>query len=615
MLKLTRMTAAQVLVEYLIHRKIPYVIGIHGHGDMCLGEALAERKDEITFIACKNEQYGGLAAVAYAKMTGKPLAVVTSTGPGSTNLATVAATAYTNRLPVLLIPGDTFASGIGPALQQIEGHGDTEMRATDTLKAVSRYFVRINRVEQLKKRLPEAFIAMLKPGEEGPAVIAMPMDVQAEAHDFDLEMLLRYRHTEWERIAPSNTAVILAADVLHEAKRPIIIAGGGVIKSGAWEKLAQLAVFLDAPVVHTQAGNGALLSEHPLNAFSAGVTGTSCGNTLAKKADVIIGVGTRYTDFTTCSDTLFDRGAVFVNVNISPFDVAKQGAIGVWGDAKTALSEILKYLEQLQQVDEKLSKRLYRKEIDYLRQEWIQESNRLRALGGVPMTQSEVIGIINDFVSDDAVIIASAGSLPGDLQKLWRCKDPTRKGYHLEYGYSAMGYEVAGGLGVKLADPSRDVYVLVGDGSFLMAHQELITAVQERIAFTVVLFDNGEHRSIRGCQEGNSFEVFGTQLRMRDKKTNTLSGNRVPVNFLDLASGCGCIALHTETGNEFIGALEKAREVTDRPTVIHVPIDPERVVGNYGGWWDVPRPEVSKRRELQKARQQHERDKMEQVVR
>ena len=607
------MTAAQVIVEYLINEGVPYVIGIHGHGDMCMSEALWERRDRITFIQAKNEQYGGLAAVAYAKHTGKPLAVITSTGPGSTNLVTAAATAYANRLPILLIPGDTFASGVGPVLQQIEGHNSAEVRATDTLQAVSRYFVRINRAEQLQKRLPEAFNAMLKPGEQGPAVLAMPMDVQAEAYDFDLETLMRPRDTQWQDIVPSDRAVNNAVKKIMACERPLIIAGGGVIYSGAWDELITLAEFIDAPVVHTQAGNGALMFEHPLNVISCGVAGTSCGNILAKKADLVIGVGTRYTDFTTCSETLFDPDVTFININISSFDIGKQRAIGVWADAKNALKAIKNTLQKWRGPN--LVKPLYREEIHLLRENWIKESDRLRNLGGHPLAQSEVIGIVNDFCTERGVVVASAGSLPGDLQKLWRCKDPTRKGYHLEYGYSTMGYEIAGGLGVKLADPSRDVYVLVGDGSFHMGHQELLTAVQEKVAYTVILLDNDEHRSIRGCQEGNNFQVFGTQLRMRDSDTNTLSGDYMQVDYIKIAEAYGVQAISASTRKEILAALQKAKAVTDRPTVIYVPIDPERVVGDYEGWWDVPRPRVSLRPELQEARKQHLRRKARQVVR
>ncbi len=593
----TKLTAAQALVEYLIAEKVPYVIGIHGHGDMCISEALAERKESITFIACKNEQYGALAAVAYAKMTGRPLAVVTSTGPGSTNLVTAAATAYANRIPILLIPGDTFASGVGPVLQQIEGHNSAEARATDALQAVSRYWVRIARAEQLQKRLPEAFNAMLRPGAEGPAVIAMPMDVQAESYDFDMEILLAPRATMWARIAPEETAVKKAVFEIRRAKRPFIIAGGGVIASQAWDQLGTLAKLIDAPVVHTQSGMGSLLCNEPLNVFSAGVSGTSCGNKLAKKADLIIGVGTRYTDFTTSSETLFRRDAKFININISPFDVVKQRAIGVWGDAKISLREIAL---ELCRYNTDFAKPAYREEIERLRNEWLLEADRLRNLGGNPMAQSEVIGTVNDFCGDFDVIVASAGSLPGDLQKLWRCKDLTRKGYHVEYGYSTMGYEVAGGLGVKLADPSRNVVVLCGDGSFLMAAQELATAVQERIAFTVLVLDNKEHRSIRGCQENNGFEVFGTQLRMRDQNKGTLTGDAVPVDFLKLAAGYGAKGVRASTGKELKAALDWARSQQQVPTVIHVPVDAERVVGNYGGWWDVPRPEVARRHKLAK---------------
>lgn len=613
-----KLTAAQVIVEYLIAENVPYVLGIFGHGNVQLGEALKEREKEITFIPVKNEQNAVHMAAAYAKVTGQPLAVTTSIGPGATNLVTGAAAARVNRLPVLLLPGDSFTDSVGPVLQQVENNNAVEERANDTLKPVSAYWVRINKARQLQKRLPEAFDAMLRPGERGPATLCLPMDVQAEAWDFDMEMLLRPRDKDWERVSPDARAVKRAAQLIRGAKRPFIIAGGGTIVSEAWDEVVELAELVGIPVAATQAGNGTMLHDHPLNVFSVGPIGSTCGNILASKADVIIGIGTRYSDFTTSSETLFGRDAQFININISHFDIGKERAVKMFGDAARGLGMLLKELKK-----EKLpTRRNYRQEIKTLQTKWIAGTDTLRAVESSPMAQSAIVGVVNDFCDERDVAVAAAGSLPRDLLQLWRTQDPTRRGYHMEYGYSTMGYEIAGAIGVKLADPSRTVYSMVGDGSFLMASQDIVTAVQERMPITVVLFDSGGHRSIRGTQEGNGMQVFGTEYKMRNPKTGRLSGKDIPIDFVKIAEGYGAKALRAGTREELLAALKEAKGTTDRPTVIHVPThrtgyEDRFVYGqdDTGKWWDVPRPEVSKREVLRKQRRRYEQDKKRQVIR
>jgi len=612
-----RMTAAQAIVAYLIAEGVPYVLGIFGHGNVQLGEALAERSNEIRFIQVKNEQNAAHLALGYARHTGKPLAVTTSIGPGATNLVTGAAVGKVGRLPVLLLPGDAFSHGVGPALQQIEGNADVDARANDTLKPVSVYWKRINRPEELQHSLREAFERMLNPSERGPAVLCLPMDVQAEAHDFDVGQLQKPRSLHSIQ-KPDSAALDRAAKLIADAKRPIVIAGGGVIVSEAWQELGSFVHTNGIPVVHSHGGNGSLLWDDPLNLFAAGPSGTQCGNNIAVEADLIIGIGIRYDDFTTSSETLFARDARFININVNAFDVAKENPeVKLLSDAKLTLIELAGLLAH-RDMRFKNEREAWRERAFEAREAWLVESDRLRMLkaeDGALLPQSTVIGIVNDFMEDTDVLVAAAGSLPGDLLKLWRCKDPTRKQYHLEYDYSTMGYEISGAMGVKLADTKRNVYALLGDGSFMMAPQELLTAVQERIAITAVVFDSRGHRSIQGCQEGNGFQRFGTQYRMRNSETGLLDGDHLPYDLVAIASGFGAKTFEVFGADEIRNALIAAKQNNDRPSVIVIRVDPERVVGNYGGWWDVPRPQMSGRPELRTQHTQYARDLTRRTVR
>jgi len=584
----TKLTGAQAVVRYLIGEKVPYAIGIFGHGNVQLGQALHELKDSIRFVCAKNEQTAVHIALAYAKLTGQPLAVTSSIGPGSTNLVTGAAVARVNRLPVVLLAGEAFADGVGPVLQQLESlHGRT---ANDTLEPVSKYWTRISRPEQLRRRLREAFDAMLEPGDEGPATICLPMDVQAEAAEFDVEDLLHTRDREYVRVVPERHRLRLAARRIAAAKRPLILAGGGVLRSGAERELAALAELLAAPVAMTQAGKGTLLFDHPLNVFSLGPTGTWCGNRIAKKADLVVGIGTRYTDFSTASETLFESRPEFVNVSICYDDVGKERGLKLWGDARETVSALRQILEEeihwgprgTGEGREYVAGTAYFKEIQAERQAWLAEADRWRTMEGTPIPQSTGIAIINDFVTPQSVVISAAGNLPGDLSKLWRDKDP--RGYLCEWGFSTMGYEVAAGLGAKLACPDREVVVCVGDMSFLMASQEIVTAVQHGLAYTVVVFDNGGGQSIRHLQKNSDFSDFAMEFRRGTEF--------VALDFAKLAEGMGAYGLRAESGEELATALHQARKNTDRPTVIHLRVERENMICDVDAeaWWDVPRP-------------------------
>lgn len=604
-----KLTASQVIVKYLINEKIPYVLGIFGHGNVQLGEALKECESKIRYIQVKNEQNAVHLAAAYAKMTGKPLAVTTSIGPGTTNLVTGAAAAFANKLPVLLLPGDAFAERVGPVLQQIEGRHTADEMASDTLKPVSRYWIRITRPEQLQQELPRAFEAMLRPGQQGPAVICLPMDVQAEAYEYDLETLLKPRDKNWERIAPDERAIKRAAEALRKAKRPLIIAGGGIIYSEAWTELTALSRIITAPVVQTHAGNGAMLWDDEYNAYTVGPDGSLCGNNLAEKADLVIGIGTRYTDFTTRSETLFNRNVQFININICPFDVGKERAIKLWGDAKVTLEKLDRYLSR------KIENQIYFKEIQEERKKWQEIVEEITHEKYYPMTQARVIGVLNDFKDKKAVVVCAAGSLPGHLLRFWKNTDPSRKSYHLEYGYSTMGYEIPGGMGVKLADPSRDVYIMIGDASFLMQPQELVTAVQEKIAITVLIIDNGGPQVIRNLQKGTGFQEFGNEFKFRDENRR-LQGKFLPINYAKIAEGMGAIGIFVDTPDTLENALKLAKKTKVTPTVIHVKVEPGRKFPpGYNSWWDVPRPQVSDRPEMQKHLKEYREMKKKQVIR
>lgn len=600
-----RRTGAQALVDGLVAEGVEIVFGLFGHGNVQLAEALHARRDKIRFITVRNEQAGVHAAAAYARLTGRPQAVTTSVGPGATNLVTGAAMAKINRWPVLLLPGEVFAENVGPVLQELESTIDATVN--ESLRPVSKFWTRVSRASRLRRTLREAFDAMLEPGSEGPATLCLPMDVQAEAFEFDDERLAAPRDRRYPRLRADEAAVKEAAKALASAKRPLIVAGGGVLRSGAQAELVALAERLGAPIAPTQAGKGAVLFAHPLNAFGVGPTGSAMGNHLAARADLVLGVGTRYSDFTTASDTAFAPGARFVNVNVCHFDVGKQRALKLWGDAKATLAALLAELDAAG-ASARPRDAEYAREIAEQREAWVKETDAWRGRAGEPMRQSRALAIVNDTCDAKSVAISAAGTLPGDLQKLWRDKDPEGNGYICEYGYSTMGFEIAAGLGAKLAAPDRKVMVLVGDMSFLMMNGELVTGAQLGVPFTVVVFDNRGGQSIRALQKRSGFTDYG--MEFLDGK-----GKLVPLDFAAMAEAMGCKGLRATDPAGLEKALAEAAKTNDRPTVIDVKVDKEDFMGGYGGWWDVPQPEVDEAGEPRQARARYVEEKKKQVVR
>jgi 3D-(3,5/4)-trihydroxycyclohexane-1,2-dione acylhydrolase (decyclizing) len=612
-----RLTAAQALVRFLAaqsverdgvrHRFFGGCFGIFGHGNVAgVGQALLQHPDLLRYHQGRNEQAMVHAAVAYARMRNRLGALVctSSIGPGATNMVTGAALATINRLPVLLVPGDVFAGhGPDPVLQQLEVPWAGDVSVNDAFRPVSRYFDRISRPEQVIPAALAAMRVLTSPAETGAVTLAFPQDVQAEAFDCP-EDLLADRTWHVPRQAPDPSALAAAVDAIRAARRPLVIAGGGVIYAEATEQLRAFCEATGIPVGETQAGKGSLPYDHPSNLGAVGATGTFAANRLAAAADLVIGIGTRYSDFTTASKTAFQDPSVrFVNVNVAELDSAKHGGIRVTADARVALELLTEGLRG-HAVDD-----AYRAEAKALNAEWDAEVARLYALGHEPLpAQSEVIGAVNDAAAPTDVVVCAAGAMPGDLHKLWRTRDP--KGYHVEYGYSCMGYEIPGGIGVKLAAPEREVVVLVGDGSYLMMPGELVTAVQERLKLTVVLVDNHGFNSIGGLSRSLGLQGFGTQYRYVDGERPVLDGDDDPPPTLPLdlaanAASLGARAERVDTIAELREALARARD-TDGVSVIVVEVDRYEGVPSYESWWDVPVAEVSELTAVQAARREYE---------
>ena len=613
-----RLTAAQALVEFLRRQYVerdgeaqPFfagVWGIFGHGNVAgIGQALQQQRDEpdvpkLRYYQGKNEQAMVHIAAAYAKTKARlgTFACTSSIGPGATNMITGAAGATINRLPVLLLPGDVFARrNVAPVLQQLEFEHSQDVSVNDAFRAVSRYWDRINRPDQLPFALMEAMRVLTSPSETGAVTLALPQDVQAEAWDFPSEL---FKKRVWPIRRPPADRELLkrAVDWIKGAKRPLLIAGGGVVYSDAMEALKRFVEQTGVPVGETQAGKGSLPWDHPQNVGPIGVTGSLAANRLAQHADLVIAVGTRLGDFPTASKTLFQHPEVkFIAINVAELDAYKHAALPLVADAKVTLEELAERLRDFQVSDD------YAQEIARLKREWDAEVDRLRKPSGrVPLRQAEVIGVVNEAAGERGIVVCAAGSLPGDLHKLWRTRDP--QGYHLEYGYSCMGYEIAGGLGAKLAAPERDVYVMVGDGSYLMMSSELVTAVQEGLKITVVLLDNHGFSSIKGLSLSVGSGGFGTEYRLRDPKTGELAGEPLPIDFEANARSLGAHALRARTLDELKQALEEAKRV-DKTTVIVVETALDERVPGYEAWWDVPIAEVSEMESVRKAREAYER--------
>ncbi len=536
------------------------------------------------------------AAFARASNRLRTLVCTTSIGPGATNMITGAAGATINRLPVLLLPGDIFARrNVAPVLQQLESPSSQDVSVNDCFKPVARYWDRINRPEQILTALPAAMRVLTSPSDTGAVVLSLPQDVQAEAFDFP-EHFFEKRVWTIARSGCDRRLLARAAEWIRSAHQPLIVAGGGVSYSEANGALDQFASQSGIPVVETQAGKGSLAYDHPQELGALGVTGTPGANVLAREADLIIGVGTRYSDFTTASQTAFQNPAArFVNVNVSEFDAGKQAALPLVGDARFILEELTESLKGFR-VETSYSARL-----KSLREAWEKEVHRIFHLAvGPPISQGEIIGTVNDIAAAGDVVVCAAGSLPGDLHKLWRTRDP--KGYHVEYGYSCMGYEIAGGLGVKMAAPDREVYVMVGDGSYLMMAQEIVTSLQEGYKLNIVLLDNHGFSSIGGLSRACGNSGMGTEYRYR--RDGKLDGDRIPVDFVANAKSLGANAVRAKTRDDLRKALVEARNQSDTSVIVIETAYDQRVPG-YESWWDVPIAEVSEKASVRAARKKY----------
>ncbi len=598
----TRLTTAQAIVRFLTAQYVsrdgleqPFFagcFGIFGHGNVAgMGQAL-QQFPALRYYQTRNEQAMVHTAAAFAKHRNRlqTLVCTTSIGPGATNMITGAATATVNRLPVLLLPGDIFARrNVAPVLQQLESEHSQDVSVNDAFRPVSRYWDRINRPDQILSALPEAMRVLVSPADTGAVTLALPQDVQTEAYDYPTALFAK-RVWQIPRNRPDVAALQQAATWIRAAKRPLIVAGGGVIYSEATAALRQFVDQTGIPVGETMAGKGSLRYDHPLCLGAIGVTGTSAANLYALDADLIIGIGTRYSDFTTASKTAFQNPDVrFVNINVTEFDAHKHYALPVTGDARATLEELTALLAGYRLGDAVVA------EARSLHDAWEAEVDRIYAIRNQPLpSQGELIGAVNELGDPDAVMVCAAGSLPGDLHKLWRTRHP--KQYHLEYGYSCMGYEVAGGLGIKMADPSREVYVLVGDGSYLMLANEIITSIQEGFKLTIVLMDNAGYKSIGSLSRSLGQSGFGTRY--------VFPGDRGPLDDqaegvaalpVDLAANAASLGAHVIRCNgyaEVVAALSKAQEI-DRTTVIYVKNDRYVGVPGYHSWWDVPVAEIS----------------------
>lgn len=592
-----KLTVAQATIEYLQNQFIerdgieqPFFagcFGIFGHGNVAgIGQALFQYPS-FKYYQCRNEQAMVHTAIAYAKMKNRLGAFVctTSIGPGATNMITGAATATINRLPVLLLPGDIFATRqVAPVLQQLENQYSQDVSVNDCFKPVSKYWDRINRPEQLITALPQAMRILTSPAETGAVTLSMPQDVQAEAYDFPVNFFMKKVWTV-QRARADESVLQKAAEIISKSERPVIVAGGGVIYSDACNELKKFVNRTGIPVVETFAGKGSLNYDEPQNLGAAGVTGTPGAIEICTKAGVVIGIGTRYSDFTSISQSAFQNPDVqFINLNVSEFDSFKQGALPVTGDARESIRELDKLLTSYK-VDKK-----YADAIKKYNADWDKTVEKIYSLDhGIPVSQGEVIGAVNTFSDEKDVVLCAAGSLPGDLHKLWRTRNC--KGFHLEYGYSCMGYEIAGGLGAKMADTSREVYVMVGDGSYLLMSQEIVTSIQEGYKLTIILINNNGFASIGGLSKSLGTEGFGTEYKFRNKKTGKLDGNFLPVDLATNAESLGAIVIRTKDIESFKKALADAKK-NSKTTVIYIETDREQRVDGYA-WWEVPVAEVS----------------------
>jgi 3D-(3,5/4)-trihydroxycyclohexane-1,2-dione acylhydrolase (decyclizing) len=620
-----KLTVAQALVRFLAAQHVERdaertrffagCFGIFGHGNVAgIGQALQQYADALPFHQARNEQAMVHIASGYARQRNRlaTFACTTSVGPGATNMVTGAALATVNRLPVLLLPGDTFANRRPhPVLQQLEVPHDATMSVNDCFRPVSRFFERVERPEQLVPAALEAMRVLTDPAETGAVTLALPEDVQTEAFDAPAAFLEERTWTIYRR-PPALEALARAVNLVRSARRPVIVAGGGVIYSEATAALRALVDATGIPVCETQAGRGALTSDHPASLGAVGATGTAAANRLAREADLVIGIGTRWSDFTTASKSAFqDPGVRFVNVNVAAFDAAKHSALPLVADARVALDALRDALAGWH-ADAAWTRRA----ADEARAFGEEVARVVATSEGQLPPQAGVIGAINDAAGETGVVVCAAGSAPGDLHKLWRARDPAGKGYHVEYGYSCMGYEIPGGMGVKLAAPEREVFVLVGDGSYLMLPGELATAVAEGIGIVVVIVDNGGYASIGALSRSIGSAGFGTHYRSAENGGPPLDApdgggpaaplRASPVDLAANAESLGLRVLRVGTIDELRGALDEARR-DGGPVAVHIEVDRYAGVPGYEGWWDVPVAEVSEDTAVREARAEYER--------
>ncbi len=630
-MKTIRLTMAQALVRFLENQYIRYdgvehpfvegVIMLPGHGNVVgLGQALAQEARRMHVWQGKNEQGMAHTAVAFAKQCKrkKIIAVTSSVGPGAANMVTAAATATANNIPVLILPGDVYACRQpDPVLQQVEQIHDLSLSTNDAFRPVCRYWDRVTRPEQLMSAMLSAMRVLTDPANTGAVCVAMPQDVEGEAYDYPESFFAKRVH-RLARREPEAEIIAEAAEIVKSAKRPLLICGGGVRYSEAHEEFKKFAETTGIPFAETQAGKSAVVWDHPLNLGGVGVTGCSAANEIAREADVVIGVGTRYTDFTTASKWLFREDAKFININVSEFQALKLDALPVAADAKRALPALLAALEGY--------KAPYTTEIAAARDRWQKELDRLDAAAfgegyvpeindanaqsafrfaqdlGAELTQTAVLGCINRCIEAEDVVIGAAGSLPGDMQRMWRPRAVDT--YNMEYGYSCMGYEVSGALGVKYAIGDRDVYAMCGDGSFIMLHAELLTAVQERKKINICLFNNASYGCINNLQVGHGNDTLCTELRWRGED-GKFSGAFMPVDFAKIAEGYGCRAYTIHSLSELKDAIADAKKIDGVPVLFDIRVLPKSMTDGYGAWWRVGDTAVSENPRNLEAYQDH----------
>jgi 3D-(3,5/4)-trihydroxycyclohexane-1,2-dione acylhydrolase (decyclizing) len=601
------MTVAQAIVSFLKNQYVERdgrqhaffagVLGIFGHGNVAgIGEALLANPD-LPYVLMRNEQSAVHMAAGYAKASNrlKAFACTSSIGPGATNMVTGAALATINRLPVLLLPGDIFARrNVAPVLQQLESPSTQDIGVNDCFKPVSRYWDRIYRPEQIITALPEVMRVLTSPSECGTVTLALPQDVQTEAYDFPAEL---FEKRVWLIRRPVADAISFdrAAKAIARSQKPLIVAGGGVLFSEASEALAAFALQSGIPVAETQAGKGSLAYNHSQCVGAVGATGNLAANRLAREADLVIGIGTRYSDFTSASMTAFQNPNVrFVNINTAEFDAYKVSAVPVVADARATLQSLATALPTYRVSSD------YAAQIAELKKAWEAEVDRLFHLNTQPKpAQSEVIGAMWEASGPRDILVSAAGSHPGDLHKLWRTRTPN--GYHLEYGYSTMGYEIPGALGAKLADPSREIYVFLGDGTYQMMPSEIVTAVQEHIKIIIVLVDNKGFGSIGGLSRSLGMSGFGTSYRERSTASKQLDGAFLQVDYVASVRSLGAHAIRANSLKDLRIALEEAKKM-DRITVVVVETQPGVGVPGYESWWDVAVAEVSQIEAVRKVR-------------